>query len=71
MPKRSSFARSLTEKVEDLVTVLFVPVYFALSGLQTNLLLLSTGIIWVRLCPTSSSARAGWSSNARAGWYTS
>ncbi|GAA5956519.1 hypothetical protein JCM21900_000599 [Sporobolomyces salmonicolor] len=36
----------LTEKIEDLVTVLFLPLYFALSGLNTDLSLLSDGSIW-------------------------
>ncbi|GAA5872667.1 hypothetical protein JCM3774_001879 [Rhodotorula dairenensis] len=36
----------LTEKIEDLVTILFLPLYFALSGLKTDLGLLSDGSIW-------------------------
>ncbi|GAA5904929.1 hypothetical protein JCM8208_007226 [Rhodotorula glutinis] len=36
----------LTEKIEDLVTVLFLPLYFALSGLKTDLGLLGDGSIW-------------------------
>ncbi|GAA5999417.1 uncharacterized protein JCM10292_001275 [Rhodotorula paludigena] len=36
----------LTEKIEDLVTVLFLPLYFALSGLKTDLGLLRDGSIW-------------------------
>ncbi|GAA6054173.1 hypothetical protein JCM3770_002816, partial [Rhodotorula araucariae] len=36
----------LTEKIEDLVTVLFLPLYFALSGLKTDLGLLKDGSIW-------------------------
>ncbi|GAA5926839.1 hypothetical protein JCM10213_002463 [Rhodosporidiobolus nylandii] len=38
---------SLTEKIEDLVTVLLLPLYFASSGLKTDLTLLRTGKIWV------------------------
>merc|ERR1712093_523938 len=34
------------EKIEDLVGVLFLPLYFALSGLRTNLGLLNDGITW-------------------------
>ncbi|GAA6034234.1 hypothetical protein JCM8097_003799 [Rhodosporidiobolus ruineniae] len=37
---------SLTEKIEDLVTVLLLPLYFALSGLKTDLGLLRDGSIW-------------------------
>lgn len=36
----------MTEKVEDLVSALFLPLYFALSGLSTNLGLLDSGITW-------------------------
>ncbi|GAA5971654.1 hypothetical protein JCM11641_000674 [Rhodosporidiobolus odoratus] len=36
----------LTEKIEDLVTVLLLPLYFALSGLKTDLGLLRDGSIW-------------------------
>ncbi|GMG29115.1 unnamed protein product [Aspergillus oryzae var. brunneus] len=38
------FAIKLTEKIEDLVAALFLPLYFTLSGLQTNLGLLDTGL---------------------------
>ena len=43
-PREGGFAIKLTEKIEDLVTVLFLPLYFALSGLSTNLGLLNDGI---------------------------
>ncbi|GAA6009345.1 hypothetical protein JCM11491_004281 [Sporobolomyces phaffii] len=36
----------LTEKIEDLVSVLFLPIYFALSGFKTDLTLLNTGKMW-------------------------
>ena len=36
----------MTEKIEDLVSVVFLPLYFASSGLNTNLGLLSDGITW-------------------------
>lgn len=67
IPHEGGFASHLTEKIEDLVTTLFVPskprdlhqisksdalsmaVYFALSGLRTNLALLNDGITWVRV----------------------
>ncbi|KAL4905818.1 hypothetical protein BDW74DRAFT_13185 [Aspergillus multicolor] len=45
-PHEGGFAIKLTEKIEDLVTALFLPLYFTLSGLQTNLGLLDTGIVW-------------------------
>ena len=45
-PHEGGFAIKLTEKIEDLVAVFFLPLYFALSGLSTNLGLLNSGITW-------------------------
>ena len=45
-PHEGGFAIKLTEKIEDLVCALFLPLYFALSGLSTNLGLLNDGITW-------------------------
>ncbi|EXJ87504.1 hypothetical protein A1O3_04464 [Capronia epimyces CBS 606.96] len=45
-PHEGGFAIKLTEKLEDLVSVLFLPLYFAQSGLSTNLGLLDNGITW-------------------------
>ncbi|KAL8756864.1 MAG: hypothetical protein Q9184_004365 [Pyrenodesmia sp. 2 TL-2023] len=45
-PHDDGFAIKLTEKIEDLVTVFFLPLYFALSGLSTNIGLLDSGITW-------------------------
>lgn len=45
-PHEGGFAIKLTEKIEDLVATIFLPLYFALSGLQTNLGLLDSGIVW-------------------------
>ena len=45
-PHEGGFAIRLTEKIEDLVAVLFLPLYFALSGLNTNIGLLNGGIVW-------------------------
>jgi Kef-type K+ transport system membrane component KefB len=45
-PHEGGFAIKLTEKIEDLITTLFLPLYFALSGLQTNVGLLDSGIAW-------------------------
>ncbi|KAJ7228151.1 Sodium/hydrogen exchanger family-domain-containing protein [Mycena pura] len=46
IPHENGFAISLVEKLEDLISILFLPIYFALSGLKTNLGLLNTGITW-------------------------
>jgi Kef-type K+ transport system membrane component KefB len=45
-PHDGGFAIKVTEKIEDLVAALFLPLYFALSGLSTNLGLLDNGITW-------------------------
>ncbi|KAF1810450.1 K(+)/H(+) antiporter-like protein 1 [Eremomyces bilateralis CBS 781.70] len=45
-PHEGGFAIKLTEKLEDLIGSIFLPLYFALSGLNTNLGLLNTGLTW-------------------------
>ncbi|KAJ5305875.1 hypothetical protein PENANT_c015G05478 [Penicillium antarcticum] len=45
-PHEGGFAIKLTEKIEDLVATLFLPLYFTLSGLSTNLGLLDSGLVW-------------------------
>ncbi|KAF2755127.1 hypothetical protein EJ05DRAFT_513439 [Pseudovirgaria hyperparasitica] len=45
-PHEGGFAIKVTEKIEDLVSALLLPLYFALSGLNTNLGLLDNGITW-------------------------
>jgi Kef-type K+ transport system membrane component KefB len=45
-PHEGGFAIKLTEKIEDLTSTLFVPLYFALSGINTNLSLLDSGLVW-------------------------
>lgn len=46
VPRDGGLAIALTEKLEDMVTVIFLPLYFTLSGLSTDLGLLNTGTIW-------------------------
>ncbi|KAG6872565.1 hypothetical protein C0995_008838 [Termitomyces sp. Mi166 len=46
IPHENGYAISLVERLEDLVTLVFLPIYFALSGLRTNLGLMNTGKIW-------------------------
>ncbi|KAI9680855.1 MAG: K(+)/H(+) antiporter [Caeruleum heppii] len=43
-PHDGGFAIKLTEKIEDLVSVLLLPLYFALSGLSTNIGLIDSGV---------------------------
>jgi nucleotide-binding universal stress UspA family protein len=47
MPKEGNFSRLLAEKLEDLVVVFLLPMFFAYSGLRTQLGLLSTKGAWV------------------------
>ena len=58
-PHDGGFAIKLTEKIEDLVSVLFLPLYFALSGLSTNLGLLDNGITWAYVIGVCSIAFFG------------
>lgn len=46
IPNESGFAIKLTEKIEDIISVLFVPLYFAYSGLQTKLSALDSWSVW-------------------------
>ncbi|TLD29176.1 hypothetical protein PspLS_03672 [Pyricularia sp. CBS 133598] len=45
-PHEGGFAIKLTQKIEDFVGVFFLPLYFALSGLNTNIGLLNDGRVW-------------------------
>ncbi|MBA7494014.1 Glutathione-regulated potassium-efflux system protein KefB [subsurface metagenome] len=58
-PHEGGFAIKLTEKIEDLVSTLFLPLYFALSGLNTNLGLLDNGITWGYVVGVTAIAFAG------------
>ncbi|KAJ1658044.1 K(+)/H(+) antiporter [Dispira simplex] len=46
IPHDHGLAVAITEKVEDLITTVFLPLYFALSGLKTNVGDLSSGLTW-------------------------
>jgi len=46
LPRESGFNIKVTEKLEDLIGAVFLPLYFTLSGLNTNLGLLDSGIAW-------------------------
>ncbi|XP_061361723.1 cation/H(+) antiporter 19 [Gastrolobium bilobum] len=49
MPKEGPFAGVLIEKIEDLVSGLFLPLYFVSSGLKTNVATISGGVSWALL----------------------
>ncbi|KAG1868609.1 Sodium/hydrogen exchanger family-domain-containing protein [Suillus subluteus] len=46
VPREGGLAIALTEKLEDMVTIIFLPLYFTISGLNTNLGLIDNGITW-------------------------
>ena len=58
-PHDGGFAIKLTEKIEDLISVLFLPLYFAYSGLSTNLGLLNDGITWAYVIGVIACAFSG------------
>jgi Kef-type K+ transport system membrane component KefB/nucleotide-binding universal stress UspA family protein len=47
LPKQGGFARALAEKLEDLVLVAFMPLFFAYSGLRTEIGLLDSASDWL------------------------
>jgi len=46
IPRENRFNIRVTEKLEDLIGAIFLPLYFTLSGLNTNLGLLNSGTAW-------------------------
>jgi len=58
-PHEGGFAIKMTEKIEDLISVLFLPLYFALSGLSTDLGLLNDGMTWGYVVGVTACAFAG------------
>jgi Kef-type K+ transport system membrane component KefB/nucleotide-binding universal stress UspA family protein len=46
LPKDGGFARGLAEKLEDVVLVVLLPLFFAFSGVRTQIGLLSTPEAW-------------------------
>ena len=45
-PHDHGFAIKMTEKIEDIVTTLLLPLYFAFSGLKTRIDQLDNGFSW-------------------------
>jgi len=46
VPREGGLAIMITEKLNDMVSIIFLPLYFTLSGLSTDLGLLNNGITW-------------------------
>ncbi|MBA3546320.1 MAG: cation:proton antiporter [Nannocystis sp.] len=49
IPREGGFARALAEKIEDVVVIVLLPTFFALSGLRTQIGLLDSASDWL-LC---------------------
>lgn len=47
MPKDTSFVKALTRRLEDVTVVLFLPLYFAFTGLRTSIGLISGADLWL------------------------
>jgi len=46
MPKGTSLSRALTEKLEDYTVVFLLPIFFAFTGLRTEISVLNEGMLW-------------------------
>jgi len=47
MPTETSFVKNLTEKIEDIAVLFLLPLFFAYTGLHTEVGLLSSSSLWV------------------------
>jgi Kef-type K+ transport system membrane component KefB len=59
VPKQNSFAQLLADKLEDLVVVLLLPLFFAYSGLRTHIGLLDSAHAWAICAIVITAAVAG------------
>ncbi len=59
MPKGTLFVKTLTEKLEDFTVVLLLPIFFAYTGLRTQLGLLDHPSLWFYTCIIILAASAG------------
>ena len=46
LPKEGGFARALVDKMEDLVLIIFLPLFFVYSGLRTEIALIDSAESW-------------------------
>lgn len=46
VPRENNYVINLTSRIEDLVNIIFVPIYFGVSGLDVDLGLLNKGLDW-------------------------
>lgn len=45
-PRKNNFAHEIVERIEDLILIVFLPLYFIYSGLQADISKLRTGLDW-------------------------
>lgn len=45
-PRRNGFAHDIVERIEDLILIVFLPLYFTSSGLKADITKLSRPIDW-------------------------
>jgi Kef-type K+ transport system membrane component KefB/nucleotide-binding universal stress UspA family protein len=71
LPKDALFSRELVEKVEDFAVVFLLPVYFAYTGLRTQIGLLDTPGLWLQCALVIGVATLGkFGGSAVAAWAT-
>jgi Kef-type K+ transport system membrane component KefB/nucleotide-binding universal stress UspA family protein len=71
LPKDALFSRELVEKVEDFAVVFLLPVYFAFTGLRTQIGLLDTPGLWLQCVLVIGVATLGkFGGSAVAAWVT-
>eukprot|EP01132_Coremiostelium_polycephalum_P008061 gene8061-9916_t len=58
-PKVGAFNQAITEKIEDLILVFLLPLYFVVSGLRTDLTTLTSGESWIGVLIIISAACIG------------
>ncbi|KAI9306473.1 Sodium/hydrogen exchanger family-domain-containing protein [Cunninghamella echinulata] len=46
IPHENNLPIRITEKIEDIMNIVFLPLYFTLSGLKTQIGLLNSGLVW-------------------------
>ncbi|WOL10513.1 hypothetical protein Cni_G19270 [Canna indica] len=59
VPKDGPFAGVIIEKIEDLISGLFLPLYFVSSGLKTNVATIQGGLSWALLVLVIMTASIG------------
>jgi Kef-type K+ transport system membrane component KefB len=67
VPSESALARTLIARLEDLVTILFLPAFFAFTGMRTRIALVSSFEDWLIVVLIVLVATAAWRGGRRPG----